>query len=58
MPNQILTFNSGKIIKKTLIYQKNTNAYEHDQLESKLEESVTKMMVADVEIGCFFVWGN
>ncbi len=57
MPNQILTFNSGKIIKKTLIYQKNTNAYEHDQLESKLEESVTKMMVADVEIGCFLSGG-
>ena len=57
MPNQILTFNSGKIIKKTLIYKKNTNAYEHDQLESKLEESVKKMMVADVEIGCFLSGG-
>ncbi len=57
MPNQIITFNSGKIIDKSVIYKENENNCDYEQLESKIEESVKKMMIADVEIGCFLSGG-
>ena len=56
-PNQILTINSGKIIEKSLIKFREESRCEPEELESMIERSVKKMMVADVEIGCFLSGG-
>ena len=57
MPNQILTINSGRIIDKSLINVKKNYSFDHKEVEPMIEQSVKKMMVADVEIGCFLSGG-
>ena len=56
-PNQILTINSGKIIEKSVINFQEESTCDYEELESMIEQSVKKMMVADVEIGCFLSGG-
>ena len=64
MPSEVISF-GRKTIKKTIYYQiPNTKfntelSYEKckKELLSTLEESIKKMMIADVEIGCFLSGG-
>ena len=64
MPAQVLTFSNKGILKKTYYEIKpnksatNLSYQDHKyNIKKSLEESVKKMMVADVEIGCFLSGG-
>ena len=63
LPSQIIKIKKGKIIDK-LNYWDHSNQnicldskFSLDQIESEIEESVKKMMVADVDVGCFLSGG-
>lgn len=66
MPSQLIEINNGKIVQEKIFWkskEKNKNIEKFNQkdfeeeIEIFIEESVKKMMVADVEIGCFLSGG-
>ncbi len=65
LPSEFLKVNNGKVTKKKYFnYAKNFCSYEHFnndentfEIKKLLEKSVNKMMIADVEVGCFLSGG-
>ena len=63
LPSQILEISDGKISKKTHYWEhspkkiKMKKEIDFESIESSIEESVKKMMIADVEVGCFLSGG-
>ncbi len=66
MPSEIIKINSGKILFREKYWEPNQAIYETSQeskiqnvqnIENLIEGSVKKMMVADVEVGCFLSGG-
>ncbi len=63
MPAEIIKFSSGKILYREKYYDSNQPIYETykeskvENIQNLIESSVKKMMVADVEVGCFLSGG-
>lgn len=62
LPSEILTIRNGNVILKEKYWDakkvKESSVFlDHQKIDSLLENSVKKMMIADVEVGCFLSGG-
>ena len=63
LPSQILSIKNGQIIDKSIYWNHSNNSnntrtqFSLASIESSIEASVKKMMVADVDVGCFLSGG-
>ena len=63
LPSQIVNIKNGRIVDKLIYWNHSNNSnniktqFNLDSIESAIEASVKKMMVADVDVGCFLSGG-
>ena len=63
LPSQIVNIKNGRIVDKLIYWNHSNNSnnirtqFNLDSIESSIEASVKKMMVADVDVGCFLSGG-
>ena len=61
LPSQIVTIKDGKILSKKKYWKKkesfSSTNFNLKDIQNMIEESVEKMMIADVEVGCFLSGG-